>query len=224
MKALLLPLLCSVSLAALAQAPQPPQEGMPPAQEGIYQHHRMGPPQEAFTACTGKTVDAACSFQSRRGDALTGKCVTHRPRDDKQESAEKSSASSSNALACRPNRGQRGPQGDGMPGKSPSEGGPQASGAMDGQNKKPMGPPQEALTACTGKADGAACSFQSRRGDNLTGTCTTHRPRWDKQGSAEQTTSSSTNPLACRPDRGQRGPQDDGMPGKSQPGSGKSTN
>lgn len=34
-------------------------------------------------------------------------------------------------------------------------------------------PPAEALTACRGKADGAACGFTSPRGDNINGTCRT---------------------------------------------------
>jgi hypothetical protein len=35
---------------------------------------RRGPPQEAFTACEGKTVGASSQFESRRGETLKGTC------------------------------------------------------------------------------------------------------------------------------------------------------
>lgn len=39
------------------------------------------------------------------------------------------------------------------------------------QQGKRRGPPPEALAACKGKSSGAECSFQSPRGDNVSGTC-----------------------------------------------------
>jgi hypothetical protein len=60
------------------------------------------------------------------------------------------------------------------------------------------GPPPEALAACTSRAQGAACSFTSPRGEQLTGTCTA------PQGL----------PLACMPTGGPRGP---GGPGHGPP-------
>jgi len=41
----------------------------------------------------------------------------------------------------------------------------------DGSMRPPPGPPPEAVQACSGLAAGAACSFTTRRGDSLTGTC-----------------------------------------------------
>jgi len=37
--------------------------------------------------------------------------------------------------------------------------------------KPPMGPPQEAINACSGKNAGDSCSFNSRKGDKLSGEC-----------------------------------------------------
>ncbi len=48
------------------------------------------------------------------------------------------------------------------------------------------GPPQEALEACASLAEGAACSFSGREGEQLTGSCAAP-PRGDGE-------------LACRPD------------------------
>lgn len=49
---------------------------------------------------------------------------------------------------------------------------------------KRRGPPPEALAACKGKSAGTECSFQSPRGDTVSGTC--FAPKADL-------------PLGCRP-------------------------
>jgi hypothetical protein len=33
------------------------------------------------------------------------------------------------------------------------------------------GPPREALAACSGRSEGASCSFQGRGGESVSGTC-----------------------------------------------------
>ena len=48
-------------------------------------------------------------------------------------------------------------------------------------------PPKEAVEACKGKSDNAACGFAGRNGENLTGIC-------GAPSSAE-----GDHPLACRP-------------------------
>jgi hypothetical protein len=69
------------------------------------------------------------------------------------------------------------------------------------QQGKRRGPPPEALAACKGKASGAECSFQSPRGDNVSGTC--FAPKSDL-------------PLGCKPSHppggGQGGGGQDGPP------------
>lgn len=35
----------------------------------------------------------------------------------------------------------------------------------------PPGPPPEAVAACSGRTQGAACSFKTPRGDQMSGTC-----------------------------------------------------
>lgn len=62
------------------------------------------------------------------------------------------------------------------------------------------GPPPEAIAACEGQSEGAACSFETPRGDTLEGTCGQ---------------SSRGDQIACRPanaPRGGRGPQGEGCP------------
>jgi len=44
---------------------------------------------------------------------------------------------------------------------------------MQLQGGPPRMPPQEALSACSGKSDGASCGFISPRGDTISGTCRT---------------------------------------------------
>ena len=67
-------------------------------------------------------------------------------------------------------------------------------GGGQGQQGKRRGPPPEALAACESKSSGAECSFQSPRGDNVSGTC--FAPKSDL-------------PLGCKPSHppgGQGGP------------------
>jgi len=71
--------------------------------------------------------------------------------------------------------------------QSQMQGDGQRNGSMDGQMGRPPQPPAEALSACSGKADGAECGFVSPRGDMIAGAC--HTP---PQQSA----------LACVPSRG----------------------
>lgn len=75
--------------------------------------------------------------------------------------------------------------------QSSSEGG-------QGQQGKRRGPPPEALAACKGKSSGAECSFQSPRGDNVSGTC--FAPKSDL-------------PLGCRPSHAPGGAQGSGQDG-----------
>jgi hypothetical protein len=70
----------------------------------------------------------------------------------------------------------------------------QAQGQGQGHGRR-MGPPPEAIAACDGQSEGAACSFETPRGDTLEGTCA-QSPRGDG--------------VACRPvnaPRGRGGPQ-----------------
>ena len=60
-----------------------------------------------------------------------------------------------------------------------------------GAEGRPPRPPREALEACKDASDGAACSFQGRRGERMEGTC--WRP--DQE-----------HPLACRPTNPPPGP------------------
>jgi len=55
--------------------------------------HRRGPPQQAIEACADASAGDECTFDNRRGDAMSGNCVD-RPRAD--------------GLACRP-EGRGGP-------------------------------------------------------------------------------------------------------------------
>jgi len=45
----------------------------------------------------------------------------------------------------------------------------------DQRRGKRRGPPAVALEACSGSADQEACSFEGRRGDQLSGTCEVKR-------------------------------------------------
>ncbi|GEM_PF-4840984 len=89
------------------------------------------------------------------------------------------------------------------------------SGPGQGQQGKHRGPPPEALAACEGKSSGAECSFQSPRGDTVSGTC--FAPKSDL-------------PLGCRPShppgqngggRGQGGGQGQGGQGQNSGGGGQ---
>lgn len=79
----------------------------------------------------------------------------------------------------------------------------QAGGGQGGPGgaEKRRGPPPEAVDACKGKAADAVCNFTDREGEKLTGTCFAPPPRPDDAGKG-----SSERPLACRPDRGGKGP------------------
>lgn len=57
----------------------------------------------------------------------------------------------------------------------------------------PPGPPPEALAACSGKTQGAACSFKTPRGDQMNGTCALP-PAPGGRGEA-----GATPALSCRP-------------------------
>jgi hypothetical protein len=66
----------------------------------------------------------------------------------------------------------------------------------DDSGDRPHGPPPEAISACQGKAAGAACSFTGRRGEQLTGTCfNPPSPTSNTQGQH----SMIKRPMACRP-------------------------
>jgi hypothetical protein len=76
----------------------------------------------------------------------------------------------------------------------------------NGNGDHPNGPPPEAISACSGKASGASCSFVGRQGEQLTGTCFSPPPRGQQgaQGAAPAAGSSNNQgakPLACRPTR-----------------------
>jgi len=62
------------------------------------------------------------------------------------------------------------------------------SGSAASGEKRPHGPPPQAIDACKNMASGAACSFVGRENKTLSGTC------FAPPG--------GNHPLACRPDRG----------------------
>ncbi len=72
----------------------------------------------------------------------------------------------------------------GMPPDGKGGGGMHQDGPGGEQHHRP---PKEAVEACKGKADNAACSFTGRNGENLTGTC------------GAPPSSEGNHPLACRP-------------------------
>lgn len=76
---------------------------------------------------------------------------------------------------------------------------------QQGGADRPHGPPPEAISACQGKSDGAACTFTGRQGEQLTGTCFSPpaRPPAGQQGpnSMVKHADSSPRPMACRPPR-----------------------
>ena len=63
---------------------------------------------------------------------------------------------------------------------------------------RPPGPPPEAVEACANQTEGAQCSFSGRRGDELTGQCST-TPKGE---------------MACMPEGGppERGGDNQGRP------------
>jgi len=89
--------------AAFAQPPeseQSPADQPPADQQPPHRHH--GPPPEALAACKSATSGQQCSFTSRRGDPISGTCV---------------SREEGKPLACRPSH----PPGAGgeQPGSTP---------------------------------------------------------------------------------------------------------
>lgn len=91
-----------------------------------------------------------------------------------------------------------------------TQGGPPPQGDNGNGNggDRPHGPPPEAISACQGKANGAACTFVGRRGEQLTGTCFTppDKPAGPPDGTQGQHSmvkraDSSPRPMACRPVR-----------------------
>ena len=62
---------------------------------------RRGPPQEAFAACADLSEESQCSFQGKRGEALSGTCIVP-PRGEA-------------SLVCAPADRQQGQGGDFQP-------------------------------------------------------------------------------------------------------------
>jgi hypothetical protein len=76
---------------------------------------------------------------------------------------------------------------------------PEGQGGPNGGHR---GPPPEAVAACQGKNSGDACSFTGRENNTVNGSCLGPR----KEGeSASGDSSQTAAPLACRPQRGNRG-------------------
>lgn len=70
-------LLGALSCVAGVALAQPPQSQQPPADQPDQQPHRHhGPPPEALDACKSAASGQQCSFTSRRGDQITGTCVS----------------------------------------------------------------------------------------------------------------------------------------------------
>ena len=159
----------------------------------LAQDGRRGPPQEAITACSGLSANAACGF-TFNGKNLTGTCES--PPDG-------------STLACRPEGMHRGGHPHGPP---PQEATAACANQSDGAScsfthdsrtlegtcrtppgasaaaclpNHPHGPPPEATAACASSSTGASCTV-SFHGRSLTGTCET-----GPHGGA----------LACRPPR-----------------------
>ncbi len=127
---------------------------------------RRGPPPEAIEACEGKSEGDQCSFEGGRGETVEGTCINP-PRN--------------NDLVCAPEGGPPGGGGDqGGPGGGNGDGGNGDGGKGDGGNgdggqggedSGRRGPPPEALEACSASAEGDQCSFETPRGDTVSGTC-----------------------------------------------------
>jgi len=108
----------------------------------------------------------------------------------------------------------------------PPSGGPGGQSTEQQGGRPRMGPPPEAIAACSGKASGAACSFTGRQGEALTGTCFAPPPRSSGTpgqggGTGQGPGGQGERPLACRPDRGgpgQGGPGQGGQGGQGGPG------
>lgn len=109
----------------------------------------MGPPQDAFDACSGGSNGSSCSFDAPRGN-ITGTCGTL-------------PGQSSGQLVCMPARKPGGSGDAGEQSSMPMQRGQQ--GARTGT------PPQEAINACSAGNEGNACSFQGMRGETVSGSC-----------------------------------------------------
>lgn len=129
-----------------------------------FAQQRMGPPQEAYDACSGSSTGSSCSFETPRG-TLEGTCGTI-PEDDTQ-------------VVCMPSRGGRGGNGmQGGPGQmgmggNGIQGGPGQMG-MGGDMGERRGPPPEAFSACENSSVGDACSFSGRNDNEVSGSCRQH--------------------------------------------------
>lgn len=118
---------------------------------------RMGPPQEAFDACSGSSAGSSCSFEGPRG-TINGTCGTI-PEDNSK-------------MVCKPSNRQ-GP-GMGRQGGAGQMNGPGQRGTTGGGMNDRRGPPPEALSACEGSNEGNSCSFTGRNGEALSGSCRSH--------------------------------------------------
>ena len=129
------------------------------------------PPQEAVTACSGKAAQASCTFTSPRGNE-SGVCEMVQ-----------------NVMACSPQRGPNEQNKNAPNGSAPNTNQNSQNGSAPNANQNPQAsqtparanapgaqgqgggtPPQEAVTACSGKAAQASCTFTSPRG-NESGVC-----------------------------------------------------
>jgi hypothetical protein len=158
------------------------------------------PPQEAITACTGLTEQAACTFTSPKGSE-TGVCETVQSQlacspqrgpagqTQKAQSANPSAAQPAQSTSASKTQKNSAQSNKTSATTQPANQGKQAASQNKqggGQDKQPGGggtPPQEAIAACTGKTEQAVCTFTSPKGSE-TGVC--------------QTTQTQ---LACKPDR-----------------------
>lgn len=73
----------------------------------------------------------------------------------------------------------------GVPSYAQGQGGQEQHGqgpGGPGESGGRRGPPPEAISACSGKSLGAACSFTGRRGETISGTC--RQPPSGGQGQA----------------------------------------
>ncbi|GAA4492282.1 hypothetical protein [Pseudaeromonas paramecii] len=68
----------------------------------------------------------------------------------------------------------------------------------------PPGPPQEAITACSGLGEGDVCSVQTPQGESLDGVCTLFKAPPAASGASSTDTSAQ---LGCRPSNMPEPPQ-----------------
>ena len=83
----------------------------------------------------------------------------------------------------------------------------QVAAADAGESAAPLGAhhphriPQQAISACEGKQQGAACSFTNRRDVTVSGTCNPHPIPVPTQAGQPQGQDGNASVLACRPTR-----------------------